>query len=131
MSGRNDKLSNNFCRHEFRCRGEKCCGGSAPVDMELVRILQLLSNHYGIPIIVHSGFRCLVHNRRIGSKDTSQHPLARAADVEPDAPIDLRGFASMARGFMSGRGGIGLYLGKNFVHIDVRDEPFVTWGDEF
>jgi len=32
------------------------------------------------PIVVSSGFRCLELNRRLGSKDTSQHRTGEAAD---------------------------------------------------
>lgn len=34
----------------------------------------------GAPIVISSGYRCLVLNRAIGSKDTSQHLLGEAAD---------------------------------------------------
>jgi uncharacterized protein YcbK (DUF882 family) len=36
-----------------------------------------------VPIIVHSGYRCIDLNRAIGSKDTSQHLLCEAADFVP------------------------------------------------
>jgi hypothetical protein len=42
--------------------------------LEGVRIL------LGVPILISSGYRCLALNRRIGSKDTSQHVKGEAAD---------------------------------------------------
>ena len=44
-------------------------------------ILQPIRDHFG-PVTVNSGFRCLELNRAIGSKDTSQHVLGQAADIE-------------------------------------------------
>jgi len=42
--------------------------------LEGVRIL------LGVPILVSSGYRCLELNRKIGSKDTSQHVKGEAVD---------------------------------------------------
>lgn len=46
-----------------------------------LRILQPVRDHFG-PTTVNSGFRCLELNRAIGSKDSSQHTLGEAADIE-------------------------------------------------
>ncbi len=42
--------------------------------------LDLVREYFGCPITVNSGFRCLNLNRKIGSKDTSQHVLGQAVD---------------------------------------------------
>jgi zinc D-Ala-D-Ala carboxypeptidase len=44
-------------------------------------ILEPLRVNVGIPIGMDSGYRCLVLNRLIKSKDDSQHVLAEAADI--------------------------------------------------
>ena len=44
-------------------------------------ILQPVRDHFG-PVRVNSGFRCKTLNQAIGSKDTSQHILGQAADIE-------------------------------------------------
>jgi len=36
-------------------------------------VLEPVREHYGIPFIPNSGFRCLELNRAIGSSDRSQH----------------------------------------------------------
>ena len=46
------------------------------------KILEPVRNHYGIPFIPNSGFRCLELNRAIGSSDTSQHTTGEAVDFE-------------------------------------------------
>ena len=71
------------------------------------------------PIRINSAARCLKHNARVGSTDTSQHVLGKAADIEvkgisPDVVADF------AEKIMVDRGGIGRYT--NFVHIDSRDK---------
>jgi hypothetical protein len=44
-------------------------------------VLQPIRNQFG-QVTVNSGFRCLELNRELGSKDTSQHCLGEAADIE-------------------------------------------------
>lgn len=57
----------------------------------LQRIRDWLSAHFkrDCPLIVSSGYRCLLLNRAIGSGDTSDHLQARAADWRV-----LRGFGT-------------------------------------
>lgn len=44
------------------------------------RILQPVRDRYGLPVVVTSGYRSLEVNRRIGSKDSSQHRTGQAVD---------------------------------------------------
>ena len=45
-------------------------------------ILEPVRFHYGIPFMPSSGYRCLILNRAIGSKSTSQHIQGEAVDFE-------------------------------------------------
>ena len=45
-------------------------------------VLQRVRDHFGRPVTINSGFRCLKLNRAIGSKDNSQHRKGEAADIE-------------------------------------------------
>lgn len=45
-------------------------------------ILQPVRDHFMIPFIPSSGYRCLELNRAIGSKDNSQHIKGEAVDFE-------------------------------------------------
>ena len=45
-------------------------------------ILEPIRNHFGKPFTPNSGYRCLELNRKLGSRDTSQHTLGQAVDIE-------------------------------------------------
>ncbi len=45
-------------------------------------ILQPVRDHYGVPIIINSGYRNPALNKAVGSKDNSQHTKGEAADFE-------------------------------------------------
>jgi len=45
-------------------------------------VLEPVREHYGIPFIPSSGYRCLELNRAIGSSDRSQHTTGEAVDFE-------------------------------------------------
>jgi len=125
-------LSLHFSRDEFRCRGEQCCGHSAPVDMRLVEGLEEVRARLNekltsgeVRLEVTSGFRCLVHNREVGSSDFSLHALGMAADVVPHGAA-VGEVAICAGGVRCFRyGGIGVY--DEFVHLDVRGNGPARW----
>ena len=51
------------------------------------QILEPVRNHYGVPFVPNSGFRCLELNQAIGSSDRSQHVTGQAVDFEvPGVP---------------------------------------------
>ena len=122
-------LTPNFDRFEFACKGKNCCGHSAPISMVLVRALQQLRDDlctllgHDVLIYIHSGFRCLTHNREVGSSDDSQHPLGTAVDCHTDEilPEEL---AALAEGIPEFHG-IGIYPWG--CHFDVREGGPVTW----
>lgn len=68
------EIDNRVPRHLLANARETC-------EM-LQRIRDALSVHFAedCPIVLSSGYRCLLLNRAKGSKDTSDHILARAAD---------------------------------------------------
>ena len=77
-----EELSPNFRRSEFACKGGFCCGHSAPISNDLIAALEAYRDSMGgQPLTINSGFRCLTHNRIIGSKDSSQHPRGTACDI--------------------------------------------------
>ena len=45
-------------------------------------VVKPLYDAYGNKLIINSGFRCLKLNRKIGSKDKSQHTKGEAVDLE-------------------------------------------------
>jgi zinc D-Ala-D-Ala carboxypeptidase len=46
------------------------------------QVLEPVRKHFDRPVIINSGFRAEAVNKAIGSKSTSQHCKAQAADIE-------------------------------------------------
>lgn len=123
-------LTKNFSRNEFACLGENCCGHSAPINPLLAHALQHLRDVIATPITVLSGFRCLIHNQAVGSNTASQHPLGLAADIYA-ANYSLTDLHNAALHIPLFRlGGVGLYLEKGFIHLDIRSSGPVRWEKE-
>jgi len=76
------KLTENFDREEFECTD----GSEMPTDVqlniaELAVQLEIIRAHFNAPVHINSAYRSLEYNRSIGSNDSSQHVLGRAADI--------------------------------------------------
>jgi uncharacterized protein YcbK (DUF882 family) len=72
------------------------------------------------PLRIHSGYRTPKTNKRTeGAALDSRHIVGRAADISVVGVSNLK-LAQMAS--LLGRGGTGLYPGRNFVHVDTGDE---------
>ena len=110
------KISQHFSREEFTCH---CGCGFDTVDCGLLNILEMVRQHFHAALAINSAARCLEYNRKIGSKDTSQHVLGKAADitVKGVAPKEVADFVESKTPDI---GGIGRY--KGFTHVDVRDK---------
>jgi len=140
-------LTKDFSRHEFACRGNSCCGHSAPISPILVAALQLLRDHLSIirgadtPILIVSGFRCLTHDRALAQKRgaspvaiaarNSQHCLGLAADIRVDV-LDPSTVVQEAEKILPFRsGGIGRYTGTRArsIHLDCRTTGPARWRD--
>ena len=114
-----EQVGKYFKRYEFSCRGSDCCGHSAPVDKRLLDALDDLRERAGVPLRINSGFRCRVHNKKIGGADTSQHARGLAADVGLPRDMTIEELATHAEHVPAfEQGGIGLY--PTFIHVDVR-----------
>lgn len=133
-----EKLSTHFYRHEFACQDGDCphCGGSAPIDMRVIEVLEVARARINRPMIINSGFRCLIWNRRPtalggpGSHDGSQHPRGTAADVRRVPGIETDALAHIFEDALEevlGRkgGGVGKYNWG--VHVDVRSGNPIRW----
>lgn len=125
-------LSKHFSRSEFACKGVDCCGGVAPISERLIAALEALRElaclefpDAPVAFFVASGFRCLKHNRTLGSRDSSLHTLGMAADIQPHGlyPHHLALLAEQIPDFAAG--GIGVY--PTFVHLDVRTGGPARW----
>ena len=74
------RLSENFYRHEFRCKCSYGCGQDT-VDTLLLDILQDLRTHTRRPVFLSSANRCPRHNDDEDGEPDSQHLLGKAADI--------------------------------------------------
>lgn len=72
------------------------------------------------PLRIHSGYRTPKTNKLTeGAALDSRHLVGRAVDISVAGVPNLR-LAGMAS--VLGRGGTGLYPGRNFVHVDTGNE---------
>ena len=111
------KLSANFSRHEFKCKGVSCCCTCDSVDAELLTVLQDLRDHFNSPVIINSAHRCFTHNKNEGGSPNSYHLSGRAADINVKGIEPLMVQNYLERKYPD-RYGIGHY--KGFTHIDTR-----------
>ena len=118
------KISKYFTRKEVACR---CGCGLDTMDGETLKIADLVRSFVEKPVIVNSGARCLEYNRKIGSKDTSQHVKCRAMDLSWDGITknEVRLVYEYLNREYPNSLGIGRY--SNFIHIDTRSGKFARW----
>ena len=85
----------------------------------MVNNLEKSRVEYGKPMRINSGIRCLEHNRKIGSRDTSSHIKCLAADVSCVGMDDRHKMLSI---FLKHFKRVGVH--KEFLHVDVdSDKP--------
>jgi uncharacterized protein YcbK (DUF882 family) len=92
----------------------------------LARALEQLRAMVQQPIRITSGFRSPAHNRKVGGAPASPHTMGLAVDIATDHQLK---WASLASGIPA-IGGIGLYPGRGFIHLDIRirkNKLITTW----
>ena len=111
--GSKGNVTTNLTIEEFHCKCGKC---SATVHDESLSFgLQKIRTHYGLPLIITSGYRCPTHNANVGGASQSYHTKGMAADFYV-AGVECSEVAAYAESI--GFCGIGLYDG--YVHVDTR-----------
>ena len=110
------QLTDHFSKKEFDC---KCGCNTGPINMVLVEKLESARLEFGRGMRINSGIRCLHHNRKIGSRDTSSHIKCVAADVGCTNMEDRHKLLSI---FLKYFQRVGVH--KEFIHVDVDpDKP--------
>ena len=111
-------ISPHFARSEFACR---CGCGFDTVDVDLLRVLEALREHFEKPVRLTSAARCRLHNKAIGGSDFSMHLWGKAADVVVDDVTPGQVY-DWLDGHAPSKYGLGLYQrgAGGWVHIDVR-----------
>jgi lysozyme len=96
---------------------------------KVARVWDQVRAALGSPIETLSVYRSPEYNRAVGGASQSYHMQGMACDataLKADA-MELYNVAWQLREDGVFKGGIGLYTGSNFVHIDVRGKN-VSWG---
>ena len=107
-------------RESWRCRcgGRFCSGFPREPSEGTVALLQKFHDHFGKPIVGHSGIRCEQYNRSIpGASPHSKHRLAMAYDFHIDG-VSPRELYDFGEEILGDSGGLGLYSWG--IHIDDR-----------
>lgn len=119
--GEKFKLSKNFSSSEFECKCKNPECVEQQISKELIEDLQKVRDDHGKSITITSGYRCLKHNRSIGSSDTSQHPKGNGGDITSS---DLDGLYSVCEKHFKA---VGDGRKKGFVHTDTRKDKVRRW----
>lgn len=108
---------------DFACRCGSIYCNAAPMDTKFLVALEVLREVFNRPMSISSGSRCALWNAHEGGRPHSEHLVGQAADVFSPDGIYARALVShaLALGFSIG-------VGKNFIHIDMRELPPVLFG---
>jgi len=123
----NNLIMTHFKMEEFTC---KCGCGQNDMEYIFLNKLDVARGHAAIMVpdirmVVNSGFRCLKHNRSIGSNDSSSHPRGYAGDIA--CTNSVWRFAMIDAFLAAGFTRIGVR--KDFIHVDAdpSKSPEVLW----
>jgi uncharacterized protein YcbK (DUF882 family) len=128
-------MAKYFKDSEFAC---KCGCGFCEPDKRLLDILDIIRETLGVPVIVNSGCRCDLHNFNVGGvsvkksghikgkkggpKD-STHTRGESADIRAKGMLSTDLWKIIKKLYDGGKiphlSGLGLYVKKNFCHVDV------------
>ena len=89
------------------------------IDCNLAVLLQCIENHFGKQITINSAYRTPSYNKRVGGATTSYHTKGQAADISISG-VSLDNIARYADYKLGQKGGVGVYHGSSFVHVDTR-----------
>ena len=122
-------LTKNFSKWEFECHCKKCTISDEVLEnvKKVAEQLQILRYYVDAEVTINSAYRCLEHNRAIGSNDSSQHPKGTAVDITiqgytPDEVVSIVENMLVNPYLHSFYiGGVGKY--NSFTHLDIRENP--------
>ena len=107
-------VSVNFRVREFACKDGT---DFIPIDMELVKVLQNVRDHFKMPVVINSAYRTPTYNKKVGGVNASQHIRGAAADISVKGVSSAKVYEYL-NGLYPDKYGIGRY--QTFTHIDTR-----------
>lgn len=111
-----DLLKINEFRDKFKCR---CGCGLDLVDYSIYRtyidILYLLKK----TLIIHSGCRCLLYNKKVGGKEDSYHLKGQALDFHLSDIPNKTIYYELDKRY---KNKFGIFLYDWGIHIDIREK---------
>lgn len=126
-----EKITPHFTRKELECR---CGCGLCEPTPALKSLIEKVRAILGVAMYPTSCHRCAKHNAAVGGEKNSRHLTGDAMDFQVTAMRVYRAYAKIVtawkRGLLPELGSIGLYVKKNFIHIDTyhsADGHLRTW----
>ena len=110
------QITKNFTAKELEC---PCCEGLV-FDDKFVKRLQILRDLICVPMVITSGYRCRIHNEKIGGSTSSRHLYGSAVDVKCDQWDGQKKWEFVREAMQLGMS-VGIY--KTWFHIDLRLKP--------
>ena len=117
------KLSEHFKVKEFACRDGS---DKILIDLDLISILEDIRGYFNSPVTITSGYRTESYNSKVANSKTSMHCIGKAVDIKVSnvSPVAVALYCEYV--LLKDKGGIGLYKGQGFTHIDTR-EKMTRW----
>jgi len=113
------QLTDNFNLQEYASPDSN----EVKIDSRVVDVCQDLRNKIGA-LTVTSGYRTVLHNKKVGGADNSYHLRGLAVDLQPKRMDMLPELFSLATENWQ-INGIGLY--NKHIHIDLREKGRIVW----
>ena len=116
------KLSTHFSLEEFISPSDPNRPSAAALAnlRALASVLEVLRARADRPLAITSGYRSPAYNRAVGGAAMSLHTTGLACDIAaPDDMLELAALASQIPEI----GGVGVYPGRGFIHVDIRRRP--------
>lgn len=107
-----------FRKEEFACKcGKHCNGYPVEIKEKLVKLADMVREHFDSPVIVSSGIRCETHNSVVGGVSNSRHLYGKAMD------FCVSGYAAnVVLDYVEKLPGINYAyaIDSNYVHMDIE-----------
>lgn len=115
--GRKFQLSENLNQSEIDC---KCTNSVCVHTFYAQRTIDAFEKtrlHFGKPIFISSGFRCIIHNKKVGGVKYSDHTKGDAMDIQCGDKLDLEELHEIAKNYFDYT-----YIDyeKQFIHCSKR-----------